>query len=132
MAAVKTAVRSNAGVVFVLLGVSQLALGAWMALAPESFTDTIGGFGPFNPHYVRDVSTWYVALGLALVVAAARPTWRIPVAALALVQYLLHLVNHVVDVGDADPGWAGPLDAVLLAAFAVVLAVLLREVRERT
>lgn len=116
---------------FVVLGASQLGLGLWMAFAPASFADTIGGFGPFNDHYVRDVSTWYLALGAALLVAARLPSWRVPVAVLGLAQYVLHLVNHLVDVGDSDPTWAGPLDVVLLAGFALVLAALVRRLPER-
>ena len=108
------------------LGLVQLGLGLWMAAAPESFFDAIGGFGPFNDHYVRDVSTFYLALGAGLVVAWRRPAWRVPVLAVAALQYAFHVVNHVVDVGDAEPGWVGPVDAIALAlgtaAFALLLA----------
>lgn len=109
-----------------VLGLVQLGLGAWMLVAPRSFFDAIGGFGAFNEHYVRDVSTWYLALGAALVVAWRRPSWRVPVLWLAVLQYLLHLGNHLVDVGNAEPSWVGPFDVAALVlgagAFAAVLA----------
>ncbi len=108
------------------LASAQLALGAWMVASPHSFFDTLGGFGVFNEHYVRDVATWYLALGLALVVAVRRASWRVPVLALATVQYVLHFVNHLVDAREADPSWAGPADAVLLAGTALLLAEALR------
>src|SRR4029079_4325743 len=107
------------------LGIVQLGLGVWMAVAPESFFDAIGGFGPFNDHYVRDVSTFSLALGLGLVVASRRPSWRVPVRWVALLQYAFHVVNHVVDVGDAEPGWVGPADVISLAVGAGAFALLL-------
>ena len=113
------------------LGLVQLGLGVWMAVAPESFFDAIGGFGPFNDHYVRDVSTFYLALGVGLVVASRRPTWRVPVLWVALLQYGFHVVNHIVDVGDAEPGWVGPADVVSLAAGAAAFVLLLAALRTR-
>jgi hypothetical protein len=113
------------GAALLVLAASQLGLGAWMAAAPRSFFDAIGGFGAFNDHYVRDVSTWYLALGAALLVAWRRPPWRVPVLALALAQYALHAVNHLVDAGDADPSWVGPADAAALAAGALAFGLLL-------
>jgi hypothetical protein len=112
---------------FVLLGATQLALGAFQAIAPGAFFNALGDFGSRNDHYLRDVSTFYLALGITLLAAASRPTWRAPVLAFAAVQYALHAVNHLIDIGDADPGWVGPFDFVSLALFAALLAYFLRE-----
>jgi heme/copper-type cytochrome/quinol oxidase subunit 4 len=108
--------------VIVVLGVSQLAVGLWQAIHPESFFESVGGFGVRNDHYIRDVATWYLALGAGLLVASQRVSWRVPVLSLAVIQYVLHLVNHVADVGESDPSWAGPVDAVGLAVASVALA----------
>ena len=105
-----------------VFGASQVALGLWQAIHPESFFETVGGFGARNDHFIRDVATWYLALGAALLVAARRAAWRVPVLSLALIQYVLHLVNHVADVAESDPSWAGPVDAVGLAVAAAALA----------
>jgi hypothetical protein len=113
--------RDRLTVVVAALGLGHLGLGLWQALGPGSFFDALGGFGLRNDHYVRDVSTWYLALGAALVAAAARPTWRVPVLALAAAQSALHTINHLLDVGDAEPSWVGPFDAAALAAITVVL-----------
>lgn len=94
----------------------QLALGLFILLAPGPFSDTIGGFGTRNDHLARDISTVYLALGVGLLVAVNRPAWRRPVLLVALVQYGLHTINHIVDAGGADPAWAGPVDIVILAA----------------
>ena len=47
--------------------------------------------------------------------------------AVATLQYSLHLVSHIVDLGKGHPGWVGPVNAVLvgvgLAGFALLLMV---------
>ncbi len=108
--------------VLLILGVSQLALGLWMVISPGSFYDALGPFGERNDHYLADVATFYLALGAAALVAARRPGWRLPVLGFAAIQYTLHAVNHLVDIGEADPGWVGPFDFVTLALSAAGLA----------
>jgi hypothetical protein len=41
-------------------------------------------------------------------------------------QYGLHALNHLLDIGDADPGWVGPFDFITLAAVAAVFLFALR------
>ena len=113
------------------LAATQLAIGLWMAVSPRSFFDAIGPFGAYNDHYVRDVATWYLAFGAALAVAVRRPSWRAPLLGLAVLQYGLHTVNHLVDIGDADPGWVGVFDAVTLGLTTVLLAGLFRGALEQ-
>jgi hypothetical protein len=113
------------------LAAAQVALGLWMVLAPRSFYDALGPFGPFNDHYVRDVSTWQLAFGVALAVAVRRPSWRAPLLGFAVLQFGLHTVNHLIDVGDADPGWVGIFDVVVLGLSTVLLAGLLRGALEQ-
>jgi hypothetical protein len=99
-------------------------------LLPGTFFEQVGPFGARNDHYLGDVATFYLALGVVLIVAARRPSWRIPVLALALIQYALHTLNHLIDIGESDPGYLGPLDFALLAlgtaGLAYVLSVLVR------
>jgi hypothetical protein len=110
----------------VVFGVTQLALGLFMAIAPGAFFDAIGPFGTRNDHYLRDLSTFYVALGVAGLVAARRPSWRVPVLALATVEFVLHAINHLVDIGKSDPSWNGPVDFAAVAASALLLAWMTR------
>ncbi len=115
----------------VSLGTLFVAQTAWMVVAPGSFFDAVGPFGARNDHYIRDMATWYGALGAAMLLLVARPTPARPGAAgalllVALVQAALHTVNHVVDAGAADPGWVGVFDAATLAALTLGLVLLWR------
>ena len=117
-----SATRNSAlGVGLALLGVYHLALAAYMTLAPASFFERIGPFGTLNEHYIRDFATFSAALGIVALVAFRRVGWRVPVLAFAAAQYLLHTVNHIVDVDVADPRSVGVADAVSLAVVTVVL-----------
>lgn len=116
--------RKNSIVVlaFTVLGGIQLVIALFIVFAPGAFADTIGGFGTRNDHLARDGASFYVALGVGLLAAVRRPSWRRAVLLVALVQTGLHAVNHVLDVGDADPGWAGPVDVAILSATVAILA----------
>jgi hypothetical protein len=113
----------------ILLGTGHLALGVWQVVAPSSFFIRFAAFGVQNDHYIRDVATLYLALGPALLGAARRPSWRVPILFFAVLQYGFHLVNHLVDIGDAHPRRLGPLDAFSLLVVAALLVLLLREAR---
>ena len=104
-----------------VLGVVEIALGAWMVLAPHSFFDALGAFGTYNEHYVRDAATFTLALGIVALLAVSRPAWWPAALALGTAQFGLHAVNHVVDAGKADKLATGVFDAVSLAAVAIVL-----------
>ena len=112
--------------ILLILGVGQLGLGALMAVAPGTFFDAVADFGTRNDHFLRDVSTFYLALGVVLLVAVDRPAWRTPVLALGALQYGLHALNHLLDIADADPGWIGPFDFISLAVVAGLFLYALR------
>jgi hypothetical protein len=111
--------------VLLVFGAAQLAIGVMQWVTPAFFYDHIGPFGPRNDHYLGDVATFYLALGVAALVAARRPSWRVPVLALAVLQGALHSINHLIDIGNADPAWLGPFDFVTLLATTVLLAWML-------
>jgi hypothetical protein len=107
-------------------GAYHLALALYMAVAPHSFFTAVGPFGTFNSHYIRDTATFHAAIGAALLVAVRRPSWRVPVLALTTLQFALHSLNHLVDIGRAHPSWDGYFDFFSLALATLVLAWLLR------
>jgi hypothetical protein len=113
--------ESSFRTVLVLLGLSQLVLAVWMLVAPGSFFDAVAGFGDQNNHYIRDVAVFYLVIGVGLLVAATRASWRFPVLVISAVWYLAHAVNHLFDIGDADPGWVGPADFAVLLLTGLVL-----------
>jgi hypothetical protein len=108
--------------ILLVFGGSQLALAAWMIVSPGSFFDAVAGFGTQNDHYIRDNATFPLAIGIGLLVAAGRPSWRFPVLLVSAVWYLAHAVNHLVDIGESDPDWVGPADfvAILLTGLALL------------
>jgi UPF0716 family protein affecting phage T7 exclusion len=110
----------------------QLLTGALLWLTPGFFHDEIGPYGVRNDHYMGDVATWYLALGAALLVSVRRAGWRLPVLAMAFLQYALHSVNHLIDVGETDPGWLGPANLVSIVLATVLLGWMLRAETQTT
>jgi hypothetical protein len=104
----------------------QLALAVWMVAAPHTFYTALGPFDVYNGHYIRDVATFYAALGAGLAISLRRPSWRVPALAITAVQYGLHSVNHLFDIANAHPHWTGYLDFFSLAAATLLLAWLTR------
>jgi uncharacterized membrane protein len=104
-----------------VFGAVQLVLGLLLWLTPGFFFDEIGPYGVRNDHYMGDLATWYLALGAVALVSVRRAAWRLPVLALAFIQYALHSVNHLIDVGDAHPEWLGPANLASLALTCVLL-----------
>ncbi len=104
----------------------HIGLALLMAIDAHTFFTAVGPFGAYNAHYIHDVATFYAALGVGLAVSLARPSWRVPVLAITLVQYALHSVNHLIDIDKAHPAWTGYFDFFSLAAATLLLAWLLR------
>jgi len=123
--------QDRIGPLVLIFGAAQLVLGLSMVIAPGTFFEEIGPYGTRNDHYLRDVSTFYLALGGVSLAAWRMPSWRIPVLVFALAQYLLHSVNHLIDVGDADPEWLGPANLISLVLTAALLAWILQAARSR-
>jgi hypothetical protein len=117
-------------ILLVLFAAGQLVLGLLLWITPGFFFEEIGPYGVRNGHYLGDLATWYLALGAVTLVAVRRVGWRIPVLALAFVQYALHSVNHLIDIGNADPEWLGPANFVSLVLTSVLLAWMLNAERE--
>ena len=114
----------------IVFAVGQLVLGALLWLTPGFFFDEIGPYGVRNDHYMGDLATWYLALGAVALVAVRHAAWRLPVLVLAFVQYALHSVNHLIDVGEAHPEWLGPANLVSLVLTCVLLGLMVRSERE--
>ena len=114
-----------------LLAASSAGLAIFMAAAPHSFFSSIGPFGVANAHYIRDTATFYGAFAVGQAIAVRRESWRVPVLAVTVVQYLLHSINHLADIGDAHPAWTGYFDFFSLLGATVLIALLLRAALRR-
>jgi uncharacterized membrane protein len=117
-------------ILLIVFALGQLVLGLLLWLAPGFFYEEIGPYGPRNDHYMADIATFYLALGAAALVAVRRPSWRVAVLALALVQYALHSLNHLIDIGESDPSWLGPANFASLLLTALLLGWMLRRESE--
>lgn len=109
-----------------LLAAYDLALAVFMAVSPHSFFANVGPFGTRNDHYIRDTATFSAAIGVGLLIALRRPSWRVPMLAISVVQFALHSINHLVDIDRAHPAWNGYFDFFSLAATTILLAWVLR------
>ena len=110
---------------FVLLAAVQLFLGIFLAVAPGTFVDAIAPYGDADDHFLRDLATFYLAMGAALLLAVRRRAWRVPVLFLVGLQYALHTINHLIDIGGTDPGWLGAFNFVALALLTFVIGYVL-------
>jgi hypothetical protein len=105
----------------VLFGAIAFGTGLWLAASPGTFYDVIAPFAPRSDHFMRDIATFELALGLAFFMAVSRPSWRAPVLFFGAVQATAHAINHLVDISDTDPGWLGPFNFIAIAISAAVL-----------
>jgi hypothetical protein len=105
----------------------HFAIAALMIFAPHTFFTDVGPFGVQNNHYLRDTASFELAFGIALVLAYGRVPWRTPILCCVTLQFALHTINHLVDIGAAHPYWLGPFDVATLALATLALAWLTRE-----
>ena len=125
-AAERAAVRRDAlKASIAFLAFYDIALAVFMTAAPHLFYSKVGPFGARNDHYIRDTATFSAAIGVGLVIALRRPSWRVPMLAISTVQFALHSVNHLVDIDNAHPRWNGYFDFFSLALATILLAWML-------
>jgi len=113
------------GIGLLAFGVYQIGLGLFMVVAPGTFFDELAAFGTRNDHYIQDLATFELPLGVLFLVAALRPSWRIPALAFGVLHWALHAVSHLLDIGDADPDWLGPFDFIAITIGTALLGWLL-------
>ncbi|HYI44404.1 MAG TPA: hypothetical protein VE174_02930 [Actinomycetota bacterium] len=98
---------------FVVLG------GVWPFLAPRSFFDALVAFPPFNAHLLRDIGSFQLGIGGALLAAAKWRDGLLVALTGAAVAGVFHVVSHIVDSNKGG----NPTDIPLLALLAIFLVV---------
>ena len=82
-----------------ILGATSLINGIAMFFAPSAwFFRLVPGVpetGPFNAHLVADSGTFFIAVGIGLLIAAADPRRHVAVVIVAAIANLLHSVLHL-------------------------------------
>lgn len=99
-----------------LFGLSSLLLGLLMAVAPGVFFTLVGPYGVRNDHFIHDTASFQIALAALLLIAVRCRSWRVPALTANAIQWGLHTISHLLDIGEATPGWLGYFDFVALAA----------------
>ena len=117
-------------ILLIAFALGQLLLGLLLWLTPGFFYDEIGPYPPRNDHYMADLAAFYLALGAVLLVAVRRRSWRLPLLVLALGNYALHSLNHLIDIGESDPSWLGPANFASLLLTALLLGWMVRHESE--
>ena len=129
------------GWIFLVLGAGMLANAVWMLAGPMHwYTELpaeVPDFGPFNPHFVRDIGCAFATVGIALGWAAFSPRFRLPLVGVSACFLTGHALVHVYDMlrGAVDSHhWWLDLPGVYLPAglLAICTAILnKREAEER-
>lgn len=115
--------------IILLSGVFYMLAGLALLFAPAWFFDKIGPFPPFNRHYMGDLGSFLLPMGVGLLLAARDPARQRLLIGLMIAGSLLHTANHSYDaLVGAEPlsHWladVGPLvviAALMLVAYALV------------
>ena len=130
MKAIDDSSERNAGgnvvtVGLTVFGLYLVGISLFAAVAPGTFHEEVGPFGPRSDHYIHDVAAFQGAVGVFALLAARRPAWWVPAITVTLFQFALHTVSHLIDMSDADPEWLGVLEFVALTLATAVLVWLL-------
>ena len=104
------------------IGAVIAAQGLWAFLAPRSFFDAVATFDPYNAHFIRDIGSFQLGIGVAGVVGALRTrAVVVGLAGLATFQSV-HVISHVV---DRDAGGRPGVDIPAFGALAILTVVAL-------
>jgi hypothetical protein len=102
----------------------NLAIGLWAGIAPGSFYDQVATYGAENGHFLGDIASAYLGIGIALAIAVSRPSWRVPALAATALFWAIHALNHLGDVDEASSDAKGVTDTILIALGAAAIGYL--------
>ena len=108
----------------VAFGLYGVITGAWSLFAPGSFYDEVALYGAENSHFLGDLGSFSLPIGVMMLLAVARPAWRVPLLILGAAWFGVHSLNHFADIGEARTDARGTVDALLLLGGALIQAYL--------
>ena len=93
--------RDGLGWLLLVFGLISLGNAVWMLVAPlhwyQELPAEVPDFGPFNPHFVRDIGCAFATIGFAFLWAALAPARRYALAVVGAFFYVAHALVHVFD-----------------------------------
>lgn len=101
------------GLFYTLVGLAQL-------FAPLWFYTHIGLYPPFNRHYMGDLGSFTLPIGIALMLAARDPLQQRLLVGAVAGGSVLHSLNHLYD--DLFSAAPDPVSTLTLVIFGIVLA----------
>ena len=102
----------------------NLAIGLWAGIAPGSFYDDVATYGAENGHFLGDIASAYLGIGIALAIAVYRPSWRVTALTATALFWGFHALNHLGDVDEASSDAKGITDTILIALGAAAIGYL--------
>jgi hypothetical protein len=89
------------GITLALFAAGNLLNALWMLASPwhwyYNLPANVPASGPLNEHFVRDIGSIYLLIGVALAAAVVRRSLRVPAMILASAFYTLHALVHMYD-----------------------------------
>jgi hypothetical protein len=118
-------------IIGIIGAIGFLATGVAAMAAPETFFDSVATFEPYNQHFIQDIGSFNLGLGMVLVLALRQGADALFAAlAGAAIGSGAHVLSHVIgwDLGGT-PEMDVPLFAVLTVLLAAAAAIRHRETR---
>ena len=107
-----------------VVAVVNLAIGLYAGIAPGAFQEHVATYGAENGHLIGDIATAYLAIGVGLAIAVARPSWRVPILLTTALWWALHALNHLGDIDEASSHGKGVSDTILIGLGAAAVGYL--------
>ncbi len=114
-------------------GMMYTFIGLALIFAPTWFFETIGNFPPFNRHYMGDLGSFTLPIGIGLVIASRDPARHWGLIGAVVAANLFHAVNHLYDaIIGHQPLSVWFVDTVPLVGFAIIFGIAYRAQMAKT
>lgn len=101
--------RDRWSIILGIPGLANIGSGLWMLAAPAHWYFNIPAgvpdTGPMNEHFIRDIGCVFLLMGIALMIAAVRPSARLWALGSVTAWHVLHSLVHIADTlaGRLEP-----------------------------